>query len=105
MNDDQYMLSSTGSDSDVAVASFLGELRAVRAEWIEQASCRGVDPELFFPARGSPTKEVKAFCKDCVVREECLDYALAHNERWGIWGGTTEKERRRLRRSLRQRAA
>lgn len=103
MNDDQYMLSSTGPD--VAVASFLGELQAVRAEWIEQAICRGVDPELFFPARGSPTKEAKALCKGCVVREECLDYALAHNERWGIWGGTTEKERRRLRRSLRQRAA
>ena len=99
MNDDQYMLSSTGPD--VAVASFLGELRAVRAEWIEQASCRGVDPELFFPARGGSTKEARAVCKGCVVRDKCLNHSLVQGERFGIWGGTTEKERRRLRRSLR----
>ncbi|MDA8313969.1 MAG: WhiB family transcriptional regulator [Actinomycetota bacterium] len=92
-------------DPDAAVASLLGELRAFRADWIEQANCRGVDPELFFPARGEPTRDAKALCKGCVVREECLDYALAHGERWGIWGGTTERDRRRLRRSLRQRAA
>ncbi len=92
-------------DPDAAVASLLGELRAFRADWIEQANCRGVDPELFFPARGKPTRDAKALCKGCVVREECLDYALAHGERWGIWGGTTERDRRRLRRSLRQRAA
>ena len=54
MNDDQYTLSRTGPDA--AVASFLGELRAIRTDWIEQANCRCVDPELFFPARGGSTK-------------------------------------------------
>ncbi len=103
MNDDQYTLSRTGPDA--AVASFLGELRAIRTDWIEQANCRCVDPELFFPARGGSTKEAKAVCKGCVVRDKCLNHSLVQGERFGIWGGTTEQERRRLRRSLRQRAA
>lgn len=91
--------------ADAAVDSLLSELRAFRADWIEQANCRGVDPELFFPARGESVKKARAVCKGCVVRGKCLDYALVHGEKYGIWGGTTEKERRRLRRSVRQRAA
>lgn len=77
----------------------LAELLLRPAEpWMRQANCMGVDPDLFFPDRGSSTREAKEVCRGCVVREECLDYALAHVEKFGIWGGLSERERRRLRR-------
>jgi WhiB family redox-sensing transcriptional regulator len=62
------------------------------------ANCLGVDPDLFFPERGASTKEAKAVCQGCVVREDCLEYALANGEKFGIWGGLSERERRRIRR-------
>jgi WhiB family transcriptional regulator, redox-sensing transcriptional regulator len=67
--------------------------------WQNRANCMGVDPELFFPERGSSTREAKEVCRGCVVREECLDYAIAHGEKFGIWGGLSERERRRVRRA------
>jgi WhiB family redox-sensing transcriptional regulator len=66
--------------------------------WQDYANCLGVDPDLFFPERGVPTREAKAVCSGCVVREECLEYALANGEKHGIWGGTSERERRGIRR-------
>ena len=66
--------------------------------WQEQANCLGVDPDLFFPERGASTKEAKAVCRGCEVRAECLEYALTHGEKFGIWGGLSERERRRVRR-------
>jgi WhiB family redox-sensing transcriptional regulator len=66
--------------------------------WQHRANCMGVDPDLFFPERGASTREAKAVCRGCVVREECLEYALANGEKFGIWGGLSERERRRLRR-------
>jgi WhiB family redox-sensing transcriptional regulator len=66
--------------------------------WQSRANCMGVDPELFFPERGSSTREAKEVCRGCVVREDCLEYALAHGEKFGIWGGMSERERRRVRR-------
>ena len=66
--------------------------------WQERANCLGVDPDLFFPARGAPTKEAKAVCGGCEVKMECLEYALRHGEKFGIWGGMSERERRRIRR-------
>jgi WhiB family redox-sensing transcriptional regulator len=66
--------------------------------WQERANCLGVDPDLFFPERGASTKEAKAVCNGCEVRMECLEYALRHGEKFGIWGGMSERERRRLRR-------
>lgn len=66
--------------------------------WQLLANCLGVDPDLFFPERGASTKEAKAVCQGCVVREECLEYALANGEKFGIWGGLSERERRRIRR-------
>ncbi len=67
-------------------------------EWQERANCLGVDPDLFFPERGASTKEAKGVCGGCEVKVECLEYALAHGEKFGIWGGMSERERRRLRR-------
>jgi WhiB family transcriptional regulator, redox-sensing transcriptional regulator len=66
--------------------------------WQERANCLGVDPDLFFPERGASTKEAKGVCHGCEVQPECLEYALRHGEKFGIWGGMSERERRRIRR-------
>ena len=66
--------------------------------WQDKANCLGVDPDLFFPERGASTREAKEVCRGCVVREECLEFALANGEKFGIWGGMSERERRRIRR-------
>ncbi len=70
-----------------------------RPKWMSRANCLGVDPDLFFPARGADSREPKAVCEGCVVREECLERALTNREKFGIWGGKSERERRRIRRS------
>jgi WhiB family redox-sensing transcriptional regulator len=66
--------------------------------WQERALCAQTDPEAFFPEKGGSTREAKRICTSCEVRAECLEYALAHDERFGIWGGLSERERRRLKR-------
>jgi WhiB family redox-sensing transcriptional regulator len=66
--------------------------------WQERALCAQTDPEAFFPEKGGSTREAKRICVGCEVRVECLDYALANDERFGIWGGLSERERRRLKR-------
>jgi WhiB family redox-sensing transcriptional regulator len=66
--------------------------------WQRRANCMGVDPDLFFPERGASTREAKEVCRGCVAREECLEYAITHSEKFGIWGGLSERERRRIRR-------
>jgi WhiB family transcriptional regulator, redox-sensing transcriptional regulator len=65
-------------------------------EWQERALCAQTDPEAFFPEKGGSTREAKRVCLSCEVRVECLDYALANDERFGIWGGLSERERRRI---------
>lgn len=69
------------------------------SEWQSRANCKGVDPDLFFPERGVSTREAKEVCRRCVVRDDCLSYALDMNETFGIWGGMSERERRRLKRA------
>jgi WhiB family transcriptional regulator, redox-sensing transcriptional regulator len=64
--------------------------------WQERALCAQTDPEAFFPEKGGSTREAKRVCGSCEVRVECLEYALANDERFGIWGGMSERERRRL---------
>ena len=68
------------------------------ASWQERALCAQTDPEAFFPEKGGSTREAKLICAGCEVRAECLEYALAFDERFGIWGGLSERERRRLKR-------
>ena len=72
---------------------------AEEPDWQERALCAQTDPEAFFPEKGGSTREAKKVCLGCEVRVECLEYALAHDERFGIWGGLSERERRRLRRA------
>lgn len=67
-------------------------------EWQDRALCAETDPEAFFPEKGGSTREAKRICSGCDVRAQCLEYALAHDERFGIWGGLSERERRKLKR-------
>ena len=66
--------------------------------WRLDALCAETDPEAFFPEKGGSTREAKKICTGCEVKAECLEYALSNDERFGIWGGLSERERRRLRR-------
>ncbi len=66
--------------------------------WMLEARCLDADPEAFFPEKGGSTREAKRICAACPVRVECLDYALRNDERFGIWGGLSERERRRAKR-------
>jgi WhiB family transcriptional regulator, redox-sensing transcriptional regulator len=79
-----------------SVADLLGNA----PEWQERALCAQTDPEAFFPEKGGSTREAKRICSRCEVRAECLEYALSHNERFGIWGGLSERERRKLKRRV-----
>ncbi len=72
----------------------------VELSWQEQSLCAQTDPEAFFPEKGGSTREAKRICVGCEVKSECLEYALAHDERFGIWGGLSERERRRLKRMV-----
>ena len=65
--------------------------------WKKFASCVQTDPEVFFPEKGDSTKQAKKICSSCDVTTQCLEYALDNDEQFGIWGGLSEQERRRLR--------
>ena len=67
--------------------------------WQTDALCAQTDPEAFFPEKGGSTRDAKRICTTCEVKAQCLDYALQNDERFGIWGGLSERERRRLRRA------
>ena len=65
--------------------------------WQSESLCAQTDPEAFFPEKGGSTRDAKKICGSCEVRSECLEYALQNDERFGIWGGLSERERRKLR--------
>ena len=71
-------------------------------EFYKDANCTGENQDLFFPERGGSTVKAKAICKECKVREECLEFAVERKERFGIWGVKSERERRAIRRERRQ---
>jgi WhiB family redox-sensing transcriptional regulator len=66
--------------------------------WRADALCAQTSPEAFFPEKGGSTRDAKKVCGSCAVRSTCLEYALINDERFGIWGGLSERERRKLRR-------
>jgi WhiB family redox-sensing transcriptional regulator len=88
-------LSSPAFTEDMSAVFGLGEEQS----WQERALCAQTDPEAFFPEKGGSTREAKKICVGCEVRGECLEYALENDERFGIWGGLSERERRRVKRS------
>lgn len=65
-------------------------------DWMNLGLCAQTDPEAFYPEKGGSTAEAKKVCLSCTVRLSCLDYALEHQERFGIWGGLSERERRKV---------
>lgn len=65
--------------------------------WQDFANCKGADPDLFFPERGASTRTAKSICRECSVRAECLEFAIVSSEKFGIWGGLSERERRKIR--------
>jgi WhiB family redox-sensing transcriptional regulator len=65
--------------------------------WQSDSLCAQTDPEAFFPEKGGSTRDAKKICSSCEVRAQCLEYALENDERFGIWGGLSERERRKLR--------
>ena len=84
-------------------ASLTAGLLARHGDWQARGACRSVDPELFFspdadrgPARASREDAAKRVCRRCPVVRDCARYALASGERYGVWGGMTEAERRRI---------
>ena len=72
--------------------------------WRQSAACRGVDPDVFYPASEDEADAAKSVCAQCNVRQACLEHALVNRERDGVWGGATEKERRRIVRQRRKTA-
>jgi len=103
--DDEVFLGADGRPelSLVDLAGGLTGLSGLTPEdpgWQELALCAQTDPEAFFPEKGGSTREAKRVCQSCEVRQECLEYALGNDERFGIWGGLSERERRRLKRRI-----
>ena len=72
--------------------------------WRQHAACSGLDPEIFYPVEDDDADPAKAVCGQCPVSTPCLEHALASRERDGVWGGATERERRRLVRQRRRTA-
>ncbi len=95
------LLTESSADLDAAQAVPAQRLGAPFSgggeSWKDEALCAETDPEAFFPEKGGSTREAKRVCVGCAVRMECLEYALENDERFGIWGGLSERERRRLR--------
>ena len=82
----------------VAMTTGTDEADETVLSWQDKALCAQTDPEAFFPEKGGSTREAKRICVSCEVKQECLEYALMQDERFGIWGGLSERERRRLKR-------
>jgi WhiB family transcriptional regulator, redox-sensing transcriptional regulator len=96
---------SLGQGANQGMGQGIAGLLGIGAEadaqsWQEQALCAETDPEAFFPEKGGSTREAKRICSRCEVKTECLEYALGHDERFGIWGGLSERERRKLKRRV-----
>jgi WhiB family transcriptional regulator, redox-sensing transcriptional regulator len=78
--------------------------------WRSSGACLSADPDLFFPiSEAGPAEQqiarAKMICAGCVVRLKCLEFAITHNQNYGIWGGTTAEDRQRVRRRRRRAAA
>ncbi|OCB15104.1 hypothetical protein A5689_26990 [Mycobacterium intracellulare subsp. yongonense] len=80
--------------------NIIGSFGLPDEDWINDALCPQVDADTFFVDKGESTKPAKSVCALCPVRAECLQYALDHDERFGVWGGLSERERRRLKRGI-----
>ena len=96
VNDDDIVIDDIDGPVDLDLADAVDNELPPELAWQERALCAQTDPEAFFPEKGGSTHEAKRVCMACEVRSECLEYALAKDERFGIWGGLSERERRRV---------
>ncbi|MDP8987837.1 MAG: WhiB family transcriptional regulator [Actinomycetota bacterium] len=76
----------------------------MKQTWRQHAACKGIDPDVFYPHEDEEAETAKEVCAVCSVRQACLEHALAARERDGVWGGATERERRRIIRQRRRSA-
>lgn len=84
-----------GASPHASAAQLLGSL-VPKGSWWGDAICSSTDPDAFYPEKGGSTREAKRICRNCPVRTECLAYAISAGEPAGVWGGMSERERRRL---------
>ncbi len=82
----------------------VSEAPTMNLSWRTKAACHGLDPQVFYPETDEEAEQAKAVCAQCSVQGACLEYALARREKDGIWGGCTERERRRIIRQRRRTA-
>jgi WhiB family redox-sensing transcriptional regulator len=97
VNGGEFVLSEEFADM-ATLARLMARAIEAPEPWQVRALCAQTDPEAFFPVPGGSVREAKAVCLRCPVRAECLAFALAHDERHGVWGGMSEPERRALKR-------
>lgn len=100
---DPFEVELLGDPADIVDA--LGDLLALaqRPAWHQDAACRGEGPEPWFPSRGVNAEHARAVCDECPVRQECLEAGLY--EPAGLWGGTSERQRRQIRKNPQRHAA
>jgi WhiB family redox-sensing transcriptional regulator len=79
-------------------------VNTINLAWRQKGACRGLDPTIFYPPTEEEAEMAKSVCEECHVSETCLEYALGHRERDGVWGGATERDRRRIIRQRRRSA-
>lgn len=94
---------SEASPLDTEASAYDSEISNSEANlsWKRLGNCLGIDSDLFYPERGVSSANAKKVCEPCVVKMECLNYAIENGEKFGIWGGKSERERRIIRRERR----
>ena len=92
-------------DGAVILLRVLLSPKAEAVSWMDLAACAQTDPEAFFPDKGGSSAMAKAVCMSCDVRTRCLQYALDNDEKHGIWGGLSDRQRRAIRSRNRKQAA
>lgn len=101
LTQNEWAALTAGSPVASPVTPVTGDEQALAAVaepvWQDFANCRGCDPDPFFPERGADHRKAKDVCRSCVVRYDCAEHGIAH-EHFGIWGGLSDRERRRIRR-------
>ena len=93
-------ISASGTGRPPTAVDPLDGIEYGTPQWYELALCAQTDPEAFFPEKCGSTREAKRVCASCPVARQCLEYALENDERFGIWGGMSERERRKLKRRI-----
>lgn len=92
----------TMTTTNPGLEALLGAIGDGRPRWQYRAACLGMETDLFYPSRGESTAEARSVCQDCDVQAECFAHAIGNREKHGVWGDTSERQRRRIRRQLRQ---